>query len=105
MGEVRWLSEVSEARDPFAWLGGPFLGKPDYKLASGDVTGQLIEGDVSALPKVIGYTLLRSVLVGVGMAVAGMPIDRNWVKYSLAGGIGIEVFIILWALYKRGTEK
>lgn len=99
MAGVQWIGEVPEP-DILGWLG-----QPDYKLPSGESAGQLVSGDITKLPLVAWHTVLRSMLVGTGMAVAGMPLDKNWLKYSLAGGLGIEAFILIWALYKRGTEK
>lgn len=94
---IRWLDEprpVPGAEPPGAdlWLGG---------LPSGESAEQLVAGDVSGgLPKVVLHTAVRGGLVGLGLYAAGMRGAKNLVKFGLAGAVGIEVFVLLWALYE-----
>ena len=67
LGGLTTLPSVSSAED--FWLGKP---------------GGLI--------KVVGSTALRAVLIGVGLAIVGER--RNLVKYSAAGALAIEAFVL-----------
>lgn len=66
-------------------------------LPSGDSAEALVRGDVSAIPTVLFHTLGRAGLIGVSMAVAGMPVDRKLVKYAAASAVGIEAFVLVWS--------
>jgi hypothetical protein len=65
-------------------------------LPSGDSAEALVRGEWKALPTAALHTVLRGVLIGTAMSVAGMP-AKDLVRYSLAGALGIEVFVLVWA--------
>ena len=65
-------------------------------LPSGESAEAVVRGDVSAVPVAVLHTVGRAGLIGVSLAVAGMEADRKLVKYSLAGAVGIEAFVLLW---------
>lgn len=66
-------------------------------LPSGDSAEALVKGDAGAAPTVLFHTLGRAGLIGVSLAVAGMPADRKLVRYSLASAVGIEAFVLVWS--------
>jgi hypothetical protein len=70
-------------------------------LPSGDSAEQLVSGDVNALPKVVLHTALRGALIGTALRVSGMTFEKGLVRYSLAGALGIEAFVLVWALANR----
>ena len=70
-------------------------------LPSGQAAFDLLAGKWSAIGPVVGYTLARSVLVGLGMAVAGER--EHIVRNAVAGALAIEGFVLVWALLKNGT--
>lgn len=84
------------------WLDGP---APQVRwldaLPSGESAEALVAGDAGALPKVALHTGVRAALIGLAMYVAGMRARTGLVKYSVAGALGIEAFVLLWALYER----
>lgn len=86
--QVQWLDE--------SWLEG---------LPSGESAEQLVAGDTGALPKVVLHTVVRGALVGLGLYAAGMRKGGELVKYGLAGAVGIEVFVLLWALYEKNQKE
>jgi hypothetical protein len=71
-------------------------------LPSGESAEALVRGEPGALPKVIFHTALRAGLVGVGLVVAGMSKPSELVRYSLAGALGIEAFVLVWAYANKG---
>lgn len=50
------------------------------------------EGEPGGLTAVIGSTALRAALIGIGLALAGER--KNLVKYSVAGALAIEAFVL-----------
>lgn len=90
---VRWL----DAPDPpVRWLEA---------LPSGESAEQLVSGDISALPKVAFHTATRAGLIGLAMYVAGMHAPKMLLRYSVAGALGIEAFVLLWALYEKNRSS
>ena len=87
---VQWLKP--ESLGAVVWLEG---------LPSGESAAQLVGGDVGALPKVVFHTLVRGALVGLGLYAAGMRGGKDLAKFGLAGAVGIEVFVLLWAWYEK----
>lgn len=87
------------------WLEGP---APQVRwleaLPSGESAEALVAGDFKVLPKVVLHTGVRAALVGLAMYVAGMRLRAGLVKYSVAGALGIEAFVLLWALYERNKK-
>ena len=98
---IRWL-DVHQSR--VQWLdesaGGGLAGLP-----SGESAEALVGGDVGALPKVILHTAVRGGLVGLGLYAAGMRGAGSLVKFGLAGAVGIEVFVLLWAWYEKNQKE
>jgi len=71
-------------------------------LPSGTSAYRLMSGDPSGLVGVVGHTVGRSVLVGVGMAVAGER--KHLVRNAVAGALGIEAFVLVWAAWKAHQD-
>lgn len=70
-------------------------GTSAYKLMSGDLKG--------GIPGVIGHTVGRATLIGIGLAVAGER--EHIVRNAIAGAVGIEAFVLAWAAWKvRATN-
>ena len=67
-------------------------------LPSGSSAATLLGGDWSALPGVVGYTLVRGALIGAGMLVAGER--KHVVRNAVAGTLAIEAFVLGWAAWK-----
>lgn len=81
------------------------LGEPPAMcpaLPSGSSAVALLNGDPGALPIAIGHTLLRSVLVGAGLLVAGER--THVVRNAIAGSLAIETFVLAWAAWKLKTS-
>jgi hypothetical protein len=82
------------------------LGEPPAAmcpaLPSGSSAVALLNGDPGALPIAIGHTLLRSVLVGAGLLVAGER--THVVRNAIAGSLAIETFVLAWAAWKLKTS-
>lgn len=72
-------------------------------LPSGQATADLVAGDVDAVGRVALCTLGRAVLLGAGMLVAGKR--ENLVRDAIAGAVGIEAFVIGWAVWRRGQAR
>lgn len=87
MGVVRWLPPPPP-EDPMQTLAG---------LPSGDSAEALVRGEWGALPTAVFHTILRGALIGTAMGVAGLREEDGLVKYSIAGALGIEAFVLLWA--------
>lgn len=90
---VHWLAE---SPSPVRWLDA---------LPSGESATELVHGDAGALPKVIFHTTIRAGLIAIAMYAAGMRSPKDLVKYSTAGAVGIEAFVLLWALYEKQKES
>ena len=65
------------------------------ELPSASAARAFVRGEASFMP-VIGTTVLRAMLIGVGMYVVGER--RNIVRNAMAGATAIEVFVMLWTL-------
>lgn len=91
---IRWLD--GHVGEPVRWLDA---------LPSGESATELIHGDASALPKVLFHTTVRAGLIALAMYAVGMHSPKNLVKYSAAGALGIEAFVLLWALYEKQKES
>jgi hypothetical protein len=88
----------------FRWL--PSLA--DQQLAglpSGDSAEAVVRGDASAIPAALFHTIGRAGLIGVSLAVAGMPADRKLVRYSLASALGIEAFVLVWSWWNKDKKS
>ncbi len=85
---IRWIEPAPQVR----WIEG---------LPSGESAEQLVAGDISALPKVAFHTATRAGLIGLAMYLAGMHAPKLLLRYSVAGALGIEAFVLLWALYEK----
>jgi len=92
---VDWVQgrRACEARR-VEWLGA---------LPSGESAEALVGGDLSALPVVTFHTGLRAGLIGLGLYAVGFR-GEQLVKGAIAGAIGIEAFVLAWALYERSKK-
>ena len=93
------VEPISIAGRPVAGFG---LGQPDAcpaALPSGSSAADLLAGDWSALPLVVGSTLARAALVGSGLIVAGER--THVVRNAVAGALAIETFVFVWAAWKN----
>lgn len=101
---IRWLDDQAPK---VQWLGESPAGAVVWLegLPSGESAEQLVGGDVGALPKVVFHTTVRGGLVGLGLYAAGMRGARNLIKFGLAGAVGIEVFVLLWAMYEKNQKE
>ncbi len=88
MSAVQWVPENST------------LG---VTLPSGESASAFIEGESGSAVKLVAHMLGRSVLVGVGLYLAGAR-DKDLVKYSLAGAAAIEAFVLGYAWMNRGKS-
>lgn len=73
-------------------------------LPSGESAQRLAGGDLGSLPEVAFHTVLRAVLIGGAMSLAGMP-SRDVVKFALAGSLGIEAFVLVWAALNQEEQS
>ena len=64
---------------------------PSYEAAC-----DLYRGDPTAIHRVGLGLLSRSVFIGAGLALAGMRQPGELIKYSLAGSLGVEAFVMWW---------
>jgi hypothetical protein len=55
----------------------------------------LVQGQAGALPVVIGHTLMRAGIIGVGLLVSGQR--AGIVRTSLVSSLAIEAFVLGWA--------
>ena len=67
-------------------------------LPSGAAAHDLVNGRPGGLGKTILCTFGRAALIGTGMWIAGKR--DNLGRDALAGAVGIEAFVIAWAIYK-----
>lgn len=72
-------------------------------LPSATAARDLVAGDLNALPRVIGWTLMRAVLIGAGVALAGER--KHVVRYAVAGAAFVEVWILCWAKLTEGADR
>lgn len=72
-------------------------------LPSGTSAYRLMSGDPEGLLGVVGHTIGRSVLVGTGMAIAGER--KHLVRNAVAGALGIEAFVLVWAAWRVHEDK
>lgn len=66
-------------------------------LPSANSALAFVRGEPGSTASVIKHTLGRSVLIGVGLAVAGER--EHLIQKSLAAGMTIESFVLLWTYY------
>ncbi len=64
---------------------------PSYESAC-----DLYRGDPTAIYRVGLGLGTRAFFIGAGMAIAGMRSPKELLKYSLAGSLGVEAFVIWW---------
>jgi hypothetical protein len=74
--------------------------KPCASLPSGEAAHDLVSGDLTALPRVLTHTALRAALIGTGMWVMGAS-KKTLVRNALAGSVGIDLFVLLWATIRK----
>jgi hypothetical protein len=66
-------------------------------LPSANSALAFVRGEPGSTASIIGHTLGRSVLIGVGLAVAG---EREQLALkSLTASMAIESFVLLWTHY------
>lgn len=68
-------------------------------LPSGRAAVDLVNGQPGGLGRTVLCTFGRAALIGTGMWVAGKR--ENLGRDALAGAIGIEAFVLAWAIYRR----
>lgn len=68
-------------------------------LPSGDAAISLMQGQVSAVPKVAGTMAVRGALMAGGLYVAGAR-GRSLLVYTLAAATAVEIGVLLWAAYR-----
>ena len=66
--------------------------KYDTTLPSVVAAEQFWKGEEGGAFNLVTSTALRALLIGVGLAVAGER--KNLVKYSVAGALAIEAFVL-----------
>lgn len=71
-------------------------------LPSGRAAVDLVNGRPGGLTRTVGCTLGRAALIGTGMWISGKR--ENLGRDALAGALGIEAFVLAWALYRRGES-
>lgn len=71
-------------------------------LPSGTSAYRLMRGDPKGLAGIVGHTIGRASLIGVGMAVAGER--KHLVRNALGGALGIEAFVLVWAAWKAHQD-
>ena len=69
----------------------------DPQLPSSRSALAFVRGEDGATASVIGHTLGRAALIGVGLAIAGER--EHLVRNSLMGAMAIESFVLLWTNY------
>jgi len=63
-----------------------------------------MRGEASAIPSVIGSTLLRGALAGVGIYVAGAR-GKDLAKYTVAATLAIELGVLIWAAHQAQNQR
>jgi len=71
---------------------------PSSNLPSYSSAVKLVRGEPGGLSGVILSTAGRAALIGSGLYVLGGQ-RENLLKLSLAGAVGIEVFVLAWAAF------
>lgn len=67
-------------------------------LPSGRAAVDLVNGKPGGLVKTIACTIGRAALIGTGMWIGGKR--ENLGRDAVAGAVGIEAFVLAWALYR-----
>ncbi len=70
---------------------------PPCTLPSAISACDIARGDWSSLPRVIGHTVGRAVLIALGILAAGERDPAKLIRYGLGSAVAIEVFAIIWA--------
>ena len=70
---------------------------PSYEAAC-----DLYRGDPTAINRIGLGILSRAFFIGAGLALAGMKDQKDLLKYSLAGSLGVEAFVFGWIWVNRG---
>lgn len=73
-------------------------------LPSGESASDFLEGKDGSGVRLVTHLLGRSALLAIGLAAAGAR-GKELVKYSLAGGAAIEVFVLIWAAVNKDEKK
>ena len=73
---------------------------PTYESAC-----DLYRGDPDAVNKVGLGILSRSVFIAAGLYLAGMRGAGDLAKYSLAGSLGVEAFVLGWVWKESGRPS
>lgn len=71
-------------------------------LPSGRAAVDLVNGKPGGLTKTIACTLGRAALIGTGMWLGGKR--ENLGRDAVAGAVGIEAFVLAWALYRSSED-
>jgi hypothetical protein len=80
MANLQWLGQCEE-------------------LPSSAAACELVEGNLSAVPKVLLTTGLRAGLIAAGMYALGER--QNLLRNSVGGALAIEAFVLAWAYFKQ----
>jgi hypothetical protein len=57
-----------------------------------------VQGQPGSFLPVVGHTLARAGLIGVGLALAGQK--EHLVRSAIMGSLSIEAFVLFWANYQ-----
>lgn len=68
-------------------------------LPSAQSAAALVRGEPGSFLRVLGHTGGRALLIGVGLAVVGER--EHLLKYSIAGALGIEAFVLAYTYYQQ----
>lgn len=71
-------------------------------LPSGRAAVDLVNGKPGGLVKTVACTLGRAALIGTGMWLGGKR--ENLGRDAVAGAVGIEAFVLAWALYRSSED-
>lgn len=82
-------------------MNAPLQTQPGTPLPSQSSAAALVAGDWSALPTVALHLVGRAAIIGVAMAICGERDPHRFVRNSLAGSAGIELFVLLHELANR----
>jgi hypothetical protein len=74
--------------------------QPCASLPSSEAADDLLRGKPGALFDVIGSTLGRAALVGVGAFVFGLR-GKDLLRAGIGGAVGIEVFVLGYTAWKQ----
>lgn len=67
-------------------------------LPSSDAACRLLAGDMSAIPKVLGTTAIRTALCAAGLLLVGER--EHVIRNAFGAAAAIEVFVMGWAAVK-----